>query len=82
MIPLHCDNLSVIHLRENLVFHERTKHVASDCHFIRDEIIRCVISTKRISTTVQLADIFTIALGRKELGFICKLDICDLHTPT
>lgn len=82
-IPLHCDNLFAIHLSVNSVFHEWTKHVAYDCHFIRDEIVRGVISTKHVSTTLQLADIFTKALGHKELDtFICKLRICDLYTST
>lgn len=82
-IPLHCYNLSAIHLSANPVFHERTKHVAFDYHFIRDEIVRGVISIKHVSITMHFADIFTKALGQKEFeGFVRKLGICDLHTPT
>lgn len=79
---LHSDSLSAIQLAANPVFHARTKHVGSDCHFIRDEIIRGTIATKHVSTKTQLADIMTKALGRREFeAFLLKLGVCNLHTP-
>ena len=81
-ITIHSDSLSAIMLAKNPVFHARTKHVGRDVHFLRDEIIRGVVEPKHVSTTSQLADIMTKALGRREFeAFLVKLGVCNLHTP-
>lgn len=80
---LHSDSLSAIKLAANPVYHARTKHIGMDCHFIRDELIRGTIVTKHVSTTHQLADILTKALGRREFeAFLVNLGVCNLHTPS
>ena len=82
LIPLYSDSLSAINLAANPVYHARTKHVGRDCHFIRDEIKRGLITTHHVSTKSQLADIMTKVLGRKEFeAFLVKLGVCDLHAP-
>lgn len=54
-----------------------------DCHFIRDEIKRGVISPRYIHTHSQLADILTKALGRQRFhDLLAKLGISNLHAPT
>ena len=56
---LHCDNRSVIQIAHNDVFHDRTKHIEIDCHFIRHHLFQCTLILQSVYSQDQLANIFT-----------------------
>ena len=60
---LWCDNLSTISLATNPVFHDRSKHIKVDYHYIREKVAAKSIVLKHVPSTDQLADFFTKPLS-------------------
>jgi hypothetical protein len=74
--PIFCDNRSAIQIVHNDVFHERTKHIEIDCHFVRHHLLQGTLCLCPIAFADQLADVFTKAHppGRfRDLVFKLKL---------
>jgi len=62
MARLWCDNLGAKYLSANPVFHDRTKHIEIDFHFVREQVAAKLLDIRFITTGGQLADGFTKAI--------------------
>jgi hypothetical protein len=73
---IHYDNQSCIKLSENLVFHDRLKHIEIMYQFILDWVQRGTTQLQYILIDDQVADILTKALPRgKHVYFKDKMGL-------
>jgi len=84
-----CDNQSCVKLSENLVFHDRLKHIEIRYHYIRDMVQKGVVRLQYVATDEKFAYVLTNPLSRMKFeyfrdkldrgsdGFICYCRVVD-----
>ena len=77
-----CDNQSCIKLLENLVFHDKSKHIEIKYHFIHDMVMKGAVKLEYIATDEQVADVLTKPLAREKVEYFCeKLGVIEKDVP-
>ena len=65
-MKIFVDNKSAIALAKNPVLHDRSKHIDTRYHYIRECVTKMDVQLEYVKTNDQVADIFTKPLKRED----------------
>ncbi|KAF0710035.1 Aste57867_5664 [Aphanomyces stellatus] len=75
---VHCDNQSAIAIAKNPAHHDRTKHISTKYHFVRDQVEKGRIQLSYCPTKLMIADILTKAIPREQFEILrSKMGLAD-----
>ena len=57
-------------LSENLVFHDKSKHIEIKYHYIRDLVQRGAVKLQYVATEEQIADVLMNPLARVKFKYL------------
>ena len=67
-----------MNLLENLVFHDKSKHIEIKYHYIRDMVQRGAVKFQYAATNKHIADVLTKPLARVEFEYF-RERLCVIH---
>jgi hypothetical protein len=65
----HCDNQSCIKMMENPMFHDKSKHIDIQYHYIHDMMQRGGAKLQYVGTDEQVAGVWTKPLSRVKFKY-------------
>jgi hypothetical protein len=79
---IYADNLSAMALSRNPLFHNRTKHIDVQYHYIRECVLNTIIEPVHVSSEEMVADVLTKGLARPKFRYFCgKLCVGSVFLP-
>lgn len=72
-VPILGDNQGSLALAHNLAFHNCTKHIDVQYHFMHEKILDGMISIELLSTKFMIVDALTKVLPQDQHMFLCSL---------
>ncbi|KAH7316140.1 hypothetical protein KP509_21G079700 [Ceratopteris richardii] len=78
-ILIYGDNMSIVYLTSNPMFHARSKHIEVHYHYVREKVLSKDVEIKLIRTKEKVADLFTNFLDASKLkGFKDVINLKDM----